>query len=910
MLTKTWLATLATTALLAVPLSSATLPAASAATSLGGGVVNAYFDVNAVDSASVTLGASSAGVSHNLAAGDRVLLIQMTGTPDSGLGSYDLRTVAAASGADITFTQPLAGNYDVAEQVQLVWLPGAGDQVEVSSDIEALAWNGDLGGVVALAGASLTLSADINADGKGYTQAHAPSGAANGTGGKSTNPNFAAAGFAGSNGNVSGGNGGGGGVFGGGGGGAGANMSFYSAPGDSDRGGRGGSLTSGGAGGVWGGGSGGSAGWPGNGGNSPTGQVATICVGNSLLNCYQDGPGSGGAGGGSYGAGGGSCGSHYSSAYSGGGGGAGGWNGGGRAGETGTLSNVLYGPGYPGNEPEAGAIGVEGSSGPHYLRTDQPRLFMGGAGGNGPATVERIPGGAGGGIVLLEFRDGVSGDGQVTADGGDGASPSMPVSMDAGAGGGAGGNILVKATSVTGGLFTADGGDGAAPDHGSFHAAPQGASGGGGGIWFLGAGNGGTNTGPDRGASSDAVPSGAGVVLPGVSWSVQAGVNRVNPTSLVPVAVMQWQTAFAALADGTPLLIDDNGDLMLPAADQNSEGYWYDVSTGYLYLNGVLQRDANGPLDWGTDYFFYRDGQAVNPKNAIQGGRGCSAGTGAMGLARVSSIPMVSVGDFVWFDGENDGRQDGDLDVPLEGIELVLTGPDGKQVFDVWGNAVEPTLTDADGWYTFIDLPVLPAGDHYRVTVTKESVPSGMVPTLEGEGDTAGDSSTWTAESVDLVNDGDRDPTLDFGFWHEGPPPVLSQPEIRTMASTNTGSIGLKLRDKIWVSGLEPTDRVRVAWVLRGAARPVHGTCKNVKWQKAPIRAEGAFTITGDGIYNTRRVTLNRVGCYTYSVEIAATSTTLAASHLPGHPAETVRVQAKVSPTVSTGGSGWLTERR
>jgi hypothetical protein len=39
------------------------------------------------------------------------------------------------------------------------------------------------------------------------------------------------------------------------------------------------------------------------------------------------------------------------------------------------------------------------------------------------------------------------------------------------------------------------------------------------------------------------------------------------------------------------------------------------------------------------------------------------------------------------------------------------------------------------------------------------------IPTTAGAGDDeAKDSSTWEAESGDLTEDGDRDPTLDFGF--------------------------------------------------------------------------------------------------------------------------------------------------
>ncbi|WP_119696678.1 SdrD B-like domain-containing protein [Microbacterium halotolerans] len=122
--------------------------------------------------------------------------------------------------------------------------------------------------------------------------------------------------------------------------------------------------------------------------------------------------------------------------------------------------------------------------------------------------------------------------------------------------------------------------------------------------------------------------------------------------------------------------------------------------------------------------------------------------------------PTVSVGDYVWFDSNRDGRQ-GDDESGIEGVELTLTGPDGNPVTDVFGNPVEPTSTDEDGKYSFDDLPVLPEGEHYTVTVTP---PNGFEPTEPDVGDGEGDSSTGSAESGDLTEDGARDDTLDFGF--------------------------------------------------------------------------------------------------------------------------------------------------
>ena len=85
--------------------------------------------------------------------------------------------------------------------------------------------------------------------------------------------------------------------------------------------------------------------------------------------------------------------------------------------------------------------------------------------------------------------------------------------------------------------------------------------------------------------------------------------------------------------------------------------------------------------------------------------------------------PRVTVGDYVWEDVNRDGLQTvGEPGIP--GVTLTLTGPDGEPVTDVFGNEVAPTVTDADGLYTFANLPVLPADHSYTVTVTAPVPPT------------------------------------------------------------------------------------------------------------------------------------------------------------------------------------------
>ncbi|MCW2523279.1 MAG: hypothetical protein JWO63_1614, partial [Frankiales bacterium] len=129
--------------------------------------------------------------------------------------------------------------------------------------------------------------------------------------------------------------------------------------------------------------------------------------------------------------------------------------------------------------------------------------------------------------------------------------------------------------------------------------------------------------------------------------------------------------------------------------------------------------------------------------------------------------PRVSVGDYVWVDSNHDGIQDAG-EPPIPGVTLSLTGPDGQPVTDVNGNPVAPVVTDAQGKYEFAQLPVLPAGQHYTVTLDQAASAgalAGYRPTTAGAGaDRAVDSSTGSATSQDLTVDGSSDQTLDFGY--------------------------------------------------------------------------------------------------------------------------------------------------
>ncbi|QLQ09515.1 MAG: carboxypeptidase regulatory-like domain-containing protein [Nocardioidaceae bacterium] len=136
--------------------------------------------------------------------------------------------------------------------------------------------------------------------------------------------------------------------------------------------------------------------------------------------------------------------------------------------------------------------------------------------------------------------------------------------------------------------------------------------------------------------------------------------------------------------------------------------------------------------------------------------------------ATIVPLKKVSVGDYVWVDQNKDGRQ-GPGEPGIPGVVLTIVGPDGQPVTDVFGNLVGPTTTGPNGEYTFENLPALTGSETYTVRIDREASEEALrpyVPTRSGIGDREGDSSSWEASTQpgDLHEDGDRDPTLDFGF--------------------------------------------------------------------------------------------------------------------------------------------------
>jgi len=110
------------------------------------------------------------------------------------------------------------------------------------------------------------------------------------------------------------------------------------------------------------------------------------------------------------------------------------------------------------------------------------------------------------------------------------------------------------------------------------------------------------------------------------------------------------------------------------------------------------------------------------------------------------------IGDYVWEDTDEDGIQDGD-EFGIAGVTVVL-----KNAADT---VIATTMTDMNGGYLFTGV----CPGTFTVEVDPATVPPGMVPTgCELGGDDSKDSNCDPATVV-LVNDGDSDLTVDFGFY-------------------------------------------------------------------------------------------------------------------------------------------------
>ncbi|OQX02939.1 MAG: hypothetical protein BWK80_56820, partial [Desulfobacteraceae bacterium IS3] len=121
----------------------------------------------------------------------------------------------------------------------------------------------------------------------------------------------------------------------------------------------------------------------------------------------------------------------------------------------------------------------------------------------------------------------------------------------------------------------------------------------------------------------------------------------------------------------------------------------------------------------------------------------------------------ITIGNFVWADSNVNGIQDAD-ETGIPNVTVRLFDKDGNAVTDGHGNLVNPTTTDADGYYQFEGI----APGQYYVQFDK---PSGFTPSPQNQGsddskDSDADPATGKTPILTLTSTGDHT-IWDAGFW-------------------------------------------------------------------------------------------------------------------------------------------------
>ena len=146
------------------------------------GIINQYAAVLSIDTCTYIITVPSAA---SFSTNDKILIIQMQGadinesntasfgTPAlNKAGLYETNIISAINGNQITLMYELLNDYQIDGNIQIVSIPQYTDALVVA-DLLASPWNGSTGGVVALeVSGTLTLNADISADGAGFRGGH------------------------------------------------------------------------------------------------------------------------------------------------------------------------------------------------------------------------------------------------------------------------------------------------------------------------------------------------------------------------------------------------------------------------------------------------------------------------------------------------------------------------------------------------------------------------------------------------------------------------------------------------------------------------------------------------------------------------------------------------------------------
>ncbi|MBH0022899.1 SdrD B-like domain-containing protein [Salinibacterium sp. SWN248] len=274
-----------------------------------------------------------------------------------------------------------------------------------------------------------------------------------------------------------------------------------------------------------------------------------------------------------------------------------------------------------------------------------------------------------------------------------------------------------------------------------------------------------------------------------------AGVVGVSPTDIDPSDGTLGWTIAGPIAAGASVTIKYT--VTMPVVDETSE----------IVASQEVINTADVPHYFGVapsaqvDDIDYKDYDNVTPD-----------------VVSVE-LDLASIGDFIWFDVNNDGVQDAtDPALAGVGVTVVYAGADG-----IFGNADDETFTrttGSDGEYLVNQLP----GGLYRVTVDASTLPAGMTPSFDLDGTTATPNGVWQGTLAENAKKRD----VDFGY-------------------TGTGSIG----DFIWFDqdkdGVQDTNEpglpgATVTVVFGGLDGDLSTTDDNITYTTS-TDADGEYTV-------------------------------------------------------------------
>jgi uncharacterized repeat protein (TIGR01451 family) len=166
----------------------------------------------------------------------------------------------------------------------------------------------------------------------------------------------------------------------------------------------------------------------------------------------------------------------------------------------------------------------------------------------------------------------------------------------------------------------------------------------------------------------------------------------------------------------TVWLYDSTGTTLLATAVTNAQGLY--TFSGLSANTNYIVRVNPASLPGGMT-------QTGDPDSSCPG-TGCddqhlaSLGTTPYWNADFGYQGNVTIGDFVWYDADGDGVQDGGIEVGLDGVTVSLTwaGPDG--VLDTADDVAFTQVTANGGAYTFAGL----SAGTYRVDVDDSTLPA------------------------------------------------------------------------------------------------------------------------------------------------------------------------------------------